>query len=201
MWSASNQERFSGANQGVRVGLGGFSTSGTRIRENVISDNTVGVAGQAGCFPFDPLPGLEVEENDISGGANPLFFWNLTHSSIEENTVTDAGIAGIVLIRDSHHNVVSENTVSGSGVRGIILVLGGDDNEITENTVTGSGFFGIALIIGASTGNLISENTVSGSGAFDMLHNAASSPNTWVDKCFDTSFGADIGLPVCGDDD
>ena len=73
-----------------------------------------------------------------------------------------------------------------------------NDNLVKWNTVSGGGLNGISVLsktgIGASR-NLIKENTVSGSGTVDLIHDGASTPNTWTDNTCGTKSGADI--PAC----
>lgn len=166
------------------------NTDDATVEGNDMSGAASGM--QIGFHANNATSGIEICDNDVHDNGGGLFVTFMTDSEIYDNDVSDNLGFGILLRAGTTDNEISENTVNGNGVRGIVLIFGANDNLITENTVRHNGSDGISLFLGANTGNEITENTARNNGGFDLFHNGASTPNTWEDNTFKTSFGADI---------
>jgi len=179
---------FTGADQGIRIGLTTVSPSGIRVRENEL---------------FGSVSGISVLSWPATGpGTAPAL--PISDVQIVENSIHDNSYEGMQMV-NIHDSLVSENLIVGNRFVGIRVFITSSGNEISENTITGHLARGIALLGSAlasgPTGNLIKENTCTGNGVLDMIHDATSTPNTWEENCFETSQGTDIGEPECKDDD
>ena len=111
----------------------------TKIKEFII--NIIVPDGElpAGIFALG-ADGLDISKNEIYGGNNGIFLWNINGSKVKDNFVHDVGL-GIQISSQSgytsHNNKVIKNTVTRvTYATGIGLQGNCDFNTIQNNSVT-----------------------------------------------------------------
>jgi len=175
----------------VRIGRAEHDVQGVTIQDNELYGNGYGIWGER---TPNMLSGVTVKNNTIYGNTGGIFFRRTVDSAVMDNSATDNRSFGL-LLNIAHNNVVMGNDLSYNGVRGLPMVNGSNGNVVKENTLTGNGIDGISLFLGTNVGNVFMNNIASDNGNYDMLHNSASSPNTWKFNTCGTSSGADIDCP------
>lgn len=156
-----------------------ISSSGNIIRNNIVSNNTLGIylhssSGNtisdntispywAGGIFLENSDGNTIKDNKVYAnalypelGTGGIVLTNSQFNVISGNTIWNNGYHGIFLDWDSSRNTISDNTIL-NNERG--LSIGSDRNKVVGNTISKNGD-GVAIEYGSATvvGNTISDN-------------------------------------------
>lgn len=189
-------------------GVDGASSVGIRIYNagmtlyNVVVKNVVVTDWGNGVFLTDVKNSQLEKVTATSNTGSGILAQNSIRNTIKTCTLTDNGIAGILLYENSDSNTLTGNTATANGLEGMriryssnneilnnkvlnnnnagINLEGGSFNTVTGNTITGNKGDGIRVY--ESSGNVITKNTlkfnINGIGMSTESYNNEVSQNT-----------------------
>ena len=108
--------------------------------------------------------------NGLGTIGNGIYFNNVTHGTIVNNTIYNNGWSGINVARRSDFNIIANNTIFDNSEDGIRLgeANPSHNNTVHNNTIYNNGWKGIR--VDASDNNIIEYNTIhSCSGGIELL--------------------------------
>lgn len=168
---------------------GGFILTANGIEIEGFKIVNTGFAGITG----SGISGVEVEDNNVSGGIVGIVFWSNTDCTIKDNTLSGSDL-GIVLDH-SNGNTIDDNTASRNSAIGIQLQNDCDDNEVSGNTCESNGRDGITLLYSCDR-NQVKDNVSNGNMLSGFVLN--DSHNNTIGAENKANANGDVGILLLG---